>query len=191
MDHQGRRRGGLLRRRCGTMTPSSAAAKRVAQPLRSPPRVRTATRKNRSSRCCSASNVRMAMPSGATARPVPGPCSVAAIQSHQKKVRDAGIDVQPGQLRQLPRPAGAARWSTRAMLRRAYSSSAKQGHGRLLRQDVHRPGRNLARGSAGPRRAAGHGKAQPQPGDRVELRQRADDDHVGRQPVRPATDSPR
>ena len=71
------------------------------------------------------------------------------------------------------------------MLRRAYSSSASRSIAASCARTFTDQGRiwpRICRAVS----ADGHGKAQAQAGDRVELGQRADDDHVVA--VRPASD---
>ena len=102
------------------------------------------------------------------------------IEPQEEEVRGARIDVKPELGQFVAQPRSLAVDQLDALPGVLFIG---QQHGRgLLRQNVHRPGKDLAPDLLGHRRR-GHGKAQAQAGDRVELRERTHDDHVrGRPP---------
>ena len=160
---------------------ASSASARASQSRRFSAAVRTATRKNRPSRPCEASKVRMAMPAASSASAKTGACparSDPAARGGNSPRRDR---------RRAPAALAAARSiaGARGRRRRPFAghipsspsratpaawASVPTDQGVSCRADL--PGDVLI----------GHGVAQSQPRNRVELGERADDDDVCRRP---------
>jgi hypothetical protein len=90
-----------------------------------------------------------------------------ATKPHQQEVRHAGVDHQPRKLRQClaqPVPLSIDQGDSPPGI----VVIGQEGHRCLLRQEVHRPWRNLAPDATGESRI-GHGVTQPQTRDCIEL----------------------